>query len=79
MNELLAKLKAWYGALQQREQRMVAGGALALAVLILVLGVLLPLHIGGHGRRQARRLAARGLRLDAGERRRSAIRQRHDR
>ena len=44
MNELLAKLKAWYGALQQREQRMVAGGALTLAVLILVLGVLLPLH-----------------------------------
>ena len=44
MNELLAKLKAWYGALQQREQRMVAGGALTLAALILVLGVLLPLH-----------------------------------
>jgi general secretion pathway protein M len=44
MNELLAKLKAWYGALQPREQRMVAGGALTLAALILVLGVLLPLH-----------------------------------
>jgi hypothetical protein len=44
MNELLAKLKAWYGALQQREQRMVAGGAVTLAALILVLGVLLPLH-----------------------------------
>src|SRR5208282_3473686 len=41
MNELLAKLKVWYGALQQREQRMVAGGALTLAALILVLGVLL--------------------------------------
>ena len=44
MNELLAKLKSWYATLQQREQRMVAGGAVTLAVLILVLGVLLPLH-----------------------------------
>jgi len=44
MNELLIKLKAWYGALQQREQRVVAAGAVTLAVLILVLGVLLPLH-----------------------------------
>jgi len=44
MNELLAKLKARYDSLQQREQRVVAGGALILAVLILVLGVLLPLH-----------------------------------
>jgi len=44
MNELIAKLRAWYGALQRREQRMVAGGALILAALILVLGVLLPLH-----------------------------------
>jgi general secretion pathway protein M len=44
MNELLAKLKGWYGALQPREQQMVAGGALTLAALILVLGVLLPLH-----------------------------------
>ena len=58
MKELLAKLKAWYGALQQREQRVVAGGAVALAVLTLVLGVLLPLHVGGLGRGQARRLAA---------------------
>ena len=44
MNELLAKLKAWYGGLQQREQRVVAVGALALATLVLVLGVLLPLQ-----------------------------------
>jgi general secretion pathway protein M len=38
------KLRAWYGGLQQREQRTVAVGAVAVAVLILVLGVLLPLH-----------------------------------
>ena len=41
MNELLAKLKAWYGGLQQREQRVVAVGAVALAALILVVGMLL--------------------------------------
>jgi general secretion pathway protein M len=44
MNEILVKLKAWYDALQTREQRMVAGGGAVLAALILVLGVLLPLH-----------------------------------
>jgi len=44
MNELLAKLKAWYGGLQQREQRVAAVGAVALAILILVMGLLLPLH-----------------------------------
>ena len=44
MNELTAKLKAWYAGLQKREQRMVAAGALALAVLLLVGGVLLPLQ-----------------------------------
>jgi general secretion pathway protein M len=44
MSELLAKLQAWYGALQQREQLVVAGGAVALAALILVVGVVLPLH-----------------------------------
>jgi general secretion pathway protein M len=44
MNELLAKLQAWYGALQEREQLVVAGGAVALAALILVVGVVLPLQ-----------------------------------
>jgi general secretion pathway protein M len=44
MNALLAKLKTRYDALQSREQRIVAGGAAVLAVLVLVLGVLLPLE-----------------------------------
>lgn len=44
MNELTAKLKAWYAGLQKREQRIVVAGALALAVLLLVGGVLLPLQ-----------------------------------
>jgi general secretion pathway protein M len=38
------KLRAWYAGLQQREQRMVAVGGVVVAVLILVLGILLPLE-----------------------------------
>jgi general secretion pathway protein M len=37
------KLKAWYAALQEREQRIVGIGFSVLCVLLLVLGVLLPL------------------------------------
>jgi type II secretory pathway component PulM len=44
MSALLARLKDWYAALQPREQRMVAVGAAALAALLLVGGVLLPLE-----------------------------------
>lgn len=35
---------AWYNGLEQREQRAVAAGGIALAFLILVLGILMPLH-----------------------------------
>jgi len=38
------KLRAWYAGLQQREQRVVAVGGVVVALLILVLGILLPLH-----------------------------------
>jgi general secretion pathway protein M len=38
------KLRAWYFGLQQREQRMVAIGAVTVAVLILLFGILLPLQ-----------------------------------
>ncbi len=44
MNNLAAKLKAWYAGLQQREQRMVAIGAAVLGALLLVGGILLPLQ-----------------------------------
>ncbi|HLZ98638.1 MAG TPA: type II secretion system protein M [Steroidobacteraceae bacterium] len=37
-------LKAWYSALQEREQRIVAIGGAALCVLILAGGILLPLE-----------------------------------
>jgi general secretion pathway protein M len=38
------KLRAWYAALQPREQRMVAVGGVTVAVLILLLGILMPLE-----------------------------------
>jgi general secretion pathway protein M len=44
MNELIAKLKRWYAGLQEREQRMVRMGAVAIGLLLLVGAVLLPLQ-----------------------------------
>jgi general secretion pathway protein M len=44
MNLYLEKLKAWYTNLQERERRLVLIGSVALAVLILAGGVLLPLE-----------------------------------
>jgi general secretion pathway protein M len=38
------KLRAWYGGLQEREQRVVAVGSVVLAILILVFGILVPLQ-----------------------------------
>ena len=38
------KLRTWYSGLQEREQRTVTIGAIGLAVLILVGGILLPLQ-----------------------------------
>ena len=38
------KLRTWYAGLQEREQRVVAVGSVVLAVLILVLGILMPLQ-----------------------------------
>jgi general secretion pathway protein M len=40
----LNKISAWYAGLQVREQRMVAFGGIALALIILVGGILLPLQ-----------------------------------
>lgn len=44
MNSLIEKLKVWYSQLQEREQRVVGIGALALGVLIVIGGILLPLQ-----------------------------------
>jgi general secretion pathway protein M len=38
------KLKSWYASLQPREQRVVAIGAVALGLIVLVGGILLPLQ-----------------------------------
>jgi general secretion pathway protein M len=38
------KLRSWYASLQQREQRVVAIGAVLLSVIILLGGILLPLQ-----------------------------------
>jgi general secretion pathway protein M len=38
------KIQAWYLGLQEREQRMVAIGSVVVALLILVLGILMPLQ-----------------------------------
>ena len=44
MNAYLLKLKAWYANLQERERRVVLIGSVALAALILVGGILLPIE-----------------------------------
>jgi general secretion pathway protein M len=38
------RLQNWYGGLQEREQRVVAGGSVALALIILIGGILMPLQ-----------------------------------
>jgi general secretion pathway protein M len=38
------KLKTWYAGLQERERRVVAIGAVALALIIVIGGILLPLQ-----------------------------------
>lgn len=40
----MSKLKAWYASLQQRDQRVVMFGAVALGFIILIGGILLPLQ-----------------------------------
>jgi general secretion pathway protein M len=44
MNKFTVKLEAWYAGLQERERRVVLIGAVALGVLLLAGGILLPLH-----------------------------------
>lgn len=44
MNRHLERLRAWYSSLKERERRIVLAGAIALAVLVLIGGILLPLQ-----------------------------------
>ena len=71
------KLRAWYAGLQPREQRMVAIGGIAVAVLILVLGILLPLQSGVSSavkRNQAKRADLAWMQANAPEVRAAASR-----
>jgi general secretion pathway protein M len=70
MNESILKLRAWYSGLQPRERRMVAGGGAALAVLVLIGGVLLPLQSAETAaveRAEARRADLAWMQVNAAE------------
>jgi len=70
MNMLAAKLKAWYAGLREREQRIVAVGAAALGVLLLIGGILLPLQSAvstAVKRTEAKREALAWMRVNAPE------------
>ena len=44
LQELTNRARAWYDGLAEREQRMVAGGGVIVAIMVLVGGLLLPLQ-----------------------------------
>jgi general secretion pathway protein M len=52
------KLRAWFAGLQERERRVISVGAVTVAVLILLFGILLPLEgtvSGLHRRNETKR------------------------
>jgi general secretion pathway protein M len=66
----LNKLSAWYAGLQAREQRMVALGGIALALIILIGGILLPLQSAvssAESRNEAKRQDLMWMRANAAE------------
>jgi general secretion pathway protein M len=67
---MMNKLVAWYEALQTREQRMVAYGGIALALIILFGGILLPLQSavsGATSRNETKRQDLVWMRANAAE------------
>lgn len=70
MNAQIERLRAWYAALQPREQRMLAVGGIALALIVLVGGVLMPLESAVSAavkRAQTRREDLEWMRVNAPE------------
>jgi general secretion pathway protein M len=70
MKTLIGKLKTWYDGLQGRERRMVAIGAVALGVVILIGGILMPLESAvssAVGRADERRQDLAWMRVNAAE------------
>ena len=64
------KLRAWYMGLTAREQRLVAAGSIALAALLLVGGLLWPLHsaaLRAQQRSEVRRADLEWMRANASE------------
>jgi general secretion pathway protein M len=55
------KLMAWYATLQPREQRVVTVGAVALALIILILGILMPLQSAVSSARQGNEIRREDL------------------
>jgi general secretion pathway protein M len=67
---MMNKLVAWYEALQTREQRMVTYGGIALALIILFGGILLPLQSavsGATSRNETKRQDLVWMRANAAE------------
>ncbi|HMD74918.1 MAG TPA: type II secretion system protein GspM [Steroidobacteraceae bacterium] len=74
-------LRAWYASQSERDRRVLLIGAVTLAVLILVLGVLLPLQSavsGAVGRTASRREDLDWVRMHAQEVREGATQLRRD-
>lgn len=70
------RLRTWYAGLSQREQRSVAVGAVLVALLILVGGLLLPLHTAvyrAQARSETRRTDLEWMRNNAEEIRTGAM------
>jgi general secretion pathway protein M len=67
---MMNKLRAWYEGLQTREQRMVTYGGIALALLVLFGGILLPLQSavsGATSRNETKRQDLVWIRANAAE------------
>lgn len=60
MNAQLEQLRAWWAGLAERERRVLAGGGIALALIVLYTAVWEPLA-AGHQRRELDLQAARAL------------------